>query len=167
MTQTRLTRYPNRPILPLLLTCECYAVVADGTSGEDENTLLAKALPTETTMKDSIKEPLQDQDSPNNKKEIQKLEKHNYPLLPEEPTGDRSLLCRVGVRLPDGRRLQRSFLRSDPIQVSLVDFDFTPLTFFTGFLKMMIPTLQLFAFFSYCGHFAMQIWRVAMESGFG
>ncbi|XP_056165900.1 plant UBX domain-containing protein 7 isoform X5 [Syzygium oleosum] len=40
-----------------------------------------------------------------------------YPPLPEEPNGDRSLLCRVGVRLPDGRRVQRNFLRTDPIQL--------------------------------------------------
>ncbi|KAI3431172.1 UBX domain-containing protein [Psidium guajava] len=40
-----------------------------------------------------------------------------YPPLPEEPKGDRSLLCRVGVRLPNGRRVQRNFLRTDPIQL--------------------------------------------------
>ncbi|KAK3211503.1 hypothetical protein Dsin_016209 [Dipteronia sinensis] len=40
-----------------------------------------------------------------------------YPPLPEEPKGDRNLLCRVGVRLPDGRRTQRNFLSSDPIQL--------------------------------------------------
>lgn len=45
-------------------------------------------------------------------------EKPNYPTLPEEPKGDRSLLCRVRVRLPDGRTCQRNFLRSDPIQVN-------------------------------------------------
>lgn len=44
-------------------------------------------------------------------------EKCNYPPLPEEPKGDKSLLCRVGFRLPDGSRTQRNFLRSDPIQV--------------------------------------------------
>lgn len=44
----------------------------------------------------------------------------SYPPLPEEPKGDRNLLCRVGVRLPDGRRVQRNFLRKDPIQVNIV-----------------------------------------------
>lgn len=39
-----------------------------------------------------------------------------YPLLPEEPKGSRELLCRVGIRLPDGRRLQRNFLRKDPVK---------------------------------------------------
>lgn len=46
-------------------------------------------------------------------------EKPIYPALPEEPKGDRSLLCRVRVRLPDGRTCQRNFLRSDPIQVNI------------------------------------------------
>ncbi|KAI3696145.1 hypothetical protein L1987_79155 [Smallanthus sonchifolius] len=50
-------------------------------------------------------------------KEDPKKEKHNYPPLPEEPKGDGSLLCRVGLRLPDGRRVQRNFLRSDAIQL--------------------------------------------------
>ncbi|KAM7256442.1 hypothetical protein ACFE04_012183 [Oxalis oulophora] len=40
-----------------------------------------------------------------------------YPLLTEEPKVDRNLLCRVGIRLPEGRRVQRSFLRTDPIQL--------------------------------------------------
>ncbi|KAE9614524.1 hypothetical protein Lal_00012114 [Lupinus albus] len=40
-----------------------------------------------------------------------------YPSLPEEPKVERNLLCRVGVRLPDGRRAQRNFLRTDPIQL--------------------------------------------------
>ncbi|KAG2319879.1 hypothetical protein Bca52824_013092 [Brassica carinata] len=41
-----------------------------------------------------------------------------YPPLPEEPKGgDRSVLCRVGIRLPNGQRLQRNFLRTDPIQL--------------------------------------------------
>ncbi|KAK7250695.1 hypothetical protein RIF29_33289 [Crotalaria pallida] len=40
-----------------------------------------------------------------------------YPNLPEEPKAERNLLCRVGVRLPDGRRVQRNFLRTDPIQL--------------------------------------------------
>ncbi|KAK2656605.1 hypothetical protein Ddye_009657 [Dipteronia dyeriana] len=39
-----------------------------------------------------------------------------YPPLPEEPKGDRNLLCRVRVRLPDGRRTQRNFL-PDPLQL--------------------------------------------------
>ncbi|KAH1238707.1 Plant UBX domain-containing protein 7 [Glycine max] len=40
-----------------------------------------------------------------------------YPALPEEPKVERNLLCRVGVRLPDGHRIQRNFLRTDPIQL--------------------------------------------------
>ncbi|KAL1568696.1 plant UBX domain-containing protein 7-like isoform X2 [Salvia divinorum] len=40
-----------------------------------------------------------------------------YLPLPEEPKGERNLICRVGVRLPDGRRVQRNFLRTDPVQL--------------------------------------------------
>lgn len=46
-----------------------------------------------------------------------KVKKPAYLPLPEEPKGDRSLLCRIGVRLPDGHRVQRSFLRTDPVQL--------------------------------------------------
>ncbi|XP_019152388.1 PREDICTED: plant UBX domain-containing protein 7-like [Ipomoea nil] len=44
---------------------------------------------------------------------------HYYPDLPEEPPlmSDANLVCRVGIRLPDGRRPQRRFLRSDPVQL--------------------------------------------------
>ncbi|XP_076921244.1 plant UBX domain-containing protein 7-like isoform X3 [Bidens hawaiensis] len=90
--------------------------VSDGTDEEDE-VRVARALSMETTMENSVKEPLKDSDVINNKEEIKKSEKYNYPSLPEEPKGDRNLICRVGVRLPDGRRLQRNFLRADPIQL--------------------------------------------------
>ncbi|KAI3972476.1 hypothetical protein MKW92_004647 [Papaver armeniacum] len=40
-----------------------------------------------------------------------------YPDLPEEPKVEKALLCRVGVRFPDGRRLQRNFLKTDPLQL--------------------------------------------------
>ncbi|KAI3874037.1 hypothetical protein MKX03_035406 [Papaver bracteatum] len=42
--------------------------------------------------------------------------KVTYPDLPEEPN-EKALLCRIGVRLPDGRRLQRNFLKTDPLQL--------------------------------------------------
>ncbi|GFP93981.1 UBX domain-containing protein 7 [Phtheirospermum japonicum] len=47
----------------------------------------------------------------------EKVQQPAYLPLPEEPKVDRSLLCRVGVRLPDGRRVQRNFLRTDPVQL--------------------------------------------------
>lgn len=43
-------------------------------------------------------------------------EKVTYPPLPEEPQGSKGL-CRVGIRLPDGRRIQRKFLLADSIKV--------------------------------------------------
>ena len=44
--------------------------------------------------------------------------KIEYHPLPEEPKVSRDLLCRVAVRLPDGRRIQRNFLHTDPIKVT-------------------------------------------------
>ncbi|GLU01090.1 hypothetical protein SLE2022_184160 [Rubroshorea leprosula] len=52
-----------------------------------------------------------------NTEETLSSKKRTYPPLPEEPKGDRNLLCRVGIRLPDGHRVQRHFLRTDPIQL--------------------------------------------------
>lgn len=46
-----------------------------------------------------------------------KVKEPAYLPLPEEPKGERNLICRVGVRLPDGRRVQRNFLLTDPVQV--------------------------------------------------
>ncbi|XP_026663640.2 plant UBX domain-containing protein 7-like [Phoenix dactylifera] len=43
--------------------------------------------------------------------------KLEYLHLPEEPKGEKGVTCRVAIRLPDGRRLQRNFLRSDPIKL--------------------------------------------------
>lgn len=43
-----------------------------------------------------------------------------YLPLPDEPKGSRELLCRIGIRLPDGRRVQRNFLRSDSIKVEII-----------------------------------------------
>ncbi|CAL9222041.1 unnamed protein product [Arabidopsis halleri] len=42
-----------------------------------------------------------------------------FPHLPEEPNRDldQSVLCRIRVRLPDGRRIQRSFLKSESVQL--------------------------------------------------
>jgi len=50
----------------------------------------------------------------------------NYPSLPEEPKSNKELTCRVGIRLPDGRRLQRNFLLTDSTQLlwSFCSFEF-------------------------------------------
>ncbi|KAG7585265.1 Ubiquitin-like domain superfamily [Arabidopsis thaliana x Arabidopsis arenosa] len=42
-----------------------------------------------------------------------------FPVLTEEPTGDcdRSAVCSISVRFPNGRRKQRKFLKSEPIQL--------------------------------------------------
>ncbi|KAG5531950.1 hypothetical protein RHGRI_026529 [Rhododendron griersonianum] len=95
-------------------------VAADATNEEDEELLQALAASMEGT-KDAIGGVTTiDKDVTNGEKEEEQMpppKKATYPQLPEEPTGDRNLLCRVGVRLPDGRRLQRSFWHTDPIQL--------------------------------------------------
>jgi hypothetical protein len=54
----------------------------------------------------------------NQQEEAPKVVKREYPDLSEEPQGDKGLkICRVGVRLPDGRRVHRRFLQTDPIQL--------------------------------------------------
>ncbi|GAB2279757.1 hypothetical protein Dimus_014396 [Dionaea muscipula] len=60
---------------------------------------------------------VKDVDTTDNEADACSEKKPSYPPLPDEPNGDRSLLCRVGFRLPDGRRVQRNFLRSEPIQL--------------------------------------------------
>lgn len=66
-------------------------------------------------MNEAVNLSSEDKDSKGAEKEEEKCP--TYPPLPEEPKGDRNLLCRIGVRLPNGRRCQRNFLRTDPIQV--------------------------------------------------
>ncbi|PKU67127.1 plant UBX domain-containing protein 7 [Dendrobium catenatum] len=83
---------------------------------EDEELLMAVAaslegskVPVESSVDEEAKAD-EDAKSSANKEPV-------YPPLPEEPKGNRELLCRVGIRLPDGRRVQRSFLRSDSIRL--------------------------------------------------
>lgn len=90
--------------------------IQNRTTEEDEEMQLALAASMEG-MIDTGGASSKDGDTTNTEEEIPKNDKPTYPPLPEEPKGERNLLCRVGVRLPDGRRLQRSFFRSDPIQL--------------------------------------------------
>ncbi|XP_062113102.1 plant UBX domain-containing protein 7 isoform X3 [Humulus lupulus] len=92
--------------------------VADKTSEEDEEVLRALAASMESMKETS--EVIPKDKHVNLTDEDEKTcpdKKPDYPPLPEEPKGDKSLLCRVGVRLPDGRRVQRSFFRTDPVQL--------------------------------------------------
>lgn len=92
---------------------------AGKTADEDEEVALAlaasmegiKAASTGSPAKDGEPEPEKDEGTSSNEK------KPTYPSLPEEPKGSRETLCRVGIRLPDGRRVQRNFLRADPIKL--------------------------------------------------
>lgn len=95
----------------------CSLVAADGSKEEDEELLLALAASMEG-IKDTSGVS-KNMDISNAEEEMCKTKKPTYPPLPEEPKADRNLLCRVGVRLPDGRRLQRNFLLTEPIQVEV------------------------------------------------
>ncbi|CAN4086156.1 unnamed protein product [Withania somnifera] len=45
------------------------------------------------------------------------MKKVCYLPLPEEPKCDKNLLCRIAIRLPDGRKIQRNFLKTDSIKL--------------------------------------------------
>ncbi|CAH9102798.1 unnamed protein product [Cuscuta epithymum] len=92
--------------------------VQDQAIEEDDELKLALAASMEG-MKDANIYAAKESSEPNieGKNIANIMKKPVYPPLPEEPKGDRNLLCRVSIRLPDGRRLQRNFLRSDPIQL--------------------------------------------------
>ncbi|KAK3222369.1 hypothetical protein Dsin_009394 [Dipteronia sinensis] len=88
----------------------------DETNEDNKEVQQAVATSMENT-KDSSGVTPGDKEVTSTEEETCTTKKATYPPLPEEPKGDRNLLCRVGVRLPDGRRTQRNFLRSDPIQL--------------------------------------------------
>ncbi|KAG6766034.1 hypothetical protein POTOM_030099 [Populus tomentosa] len=93
-------------------------VPAYETNEEDEEVQRALAASMES-MKESSAVASSDKDEVSTTQEEENCSSRMpmYPPLPEEPSGDKSLLCRVGVRLPDGRRVQRNFLKTDPIQL--------------------------------------------------
>ncbi|CAN0890992.1 Plant UBX domain-containing protein 7 [Linum grandiflorum] len=78
----------------------------------------AVSAPSETMIDSSVAVPDNKSASETKKdKETSPSMKTQYPPLPEEPKGDRSILCKVGLRFPDGRRVQRNFLKTDPVQL--------------------------------------------------
>ncbi|KAG6759445.1 hypothetical protein POTOM_035923 [Populus tomentosa] len=91
-------------------------VSAYETKEEDEEVLRALAASMES-MKDSSVIASNKKDIASKGEEKCSTRTPTYPPLPEEPSGDKSLLCRVGIRLPDGRRVQRNFLKTDPIRL--------------------------------------------------
>ncbi|KAE8662633.1 Plant UBX domain-containing protein 7 [Hibiscus syriacus] len=91
-------------------------VSADETNEDKE--LLRAIVASMESAKETVKTTSDDKaSSTTDKEEPCSIQKPAYPSLPDEPKGDRNLLCRVGVRLPDGRRVQRNFLRTDPIRL--------------------------------------------------
>lgn len=59
---------------------------------------------------------MDEESRPETSHETNPNEKPTYPPLLEEPEGSTGL-CRVAIRLPDGRKLQRKFLLADSIKV--------------------------------------------------
>ncbi|KAK9106444.1 hypothetical protein Syun_022455 [Stephania yunnanensis] len=93
----------------------------DETTEEDEAVALALAASLED-MKEHAAGPSSTNGNESKVDEESKLDssikKPSYPPLPEEPKGvEKALVCRVGFRLPDGRRCQRTFLRTDPLKL--------------------------------------------------
>ncbi|KAG2707699.1 hypothetical protein I3760_05G159700 [Carya illinoinensis] len=88
----------------------------DQTNEEDEELQRALAASMEST-KDFRGVTAENKDVTVTDEEETSSKKPKYPPLPDEPKGDKNLLCRVGFRLPDGRRVQRNFFRVDPIQL--------------------------------------------------
>lgn len=90
---------------------------------EDEDEELARAV---AASLEGSKEVAEESDATDDMDEAEPEEdnepslniKLEYPPLPEEPTGSRDLLCRVAIRLPNNRRIQRNFLHTDPIKVA-------------------------------------------------
>ncbi|KAL6651600.1 hypothetical protein ACP70R_010525 [Stipagrostis hirtigluma subsp. patula] len=89
------------------------------TTVEDEDEELARAVAASLEENKGV----EGSDATDNKAEPEEDNapsmdvKLDYPPLPEEPTGSRELLCRVAIKLPDGRRIQRNFLNTDPIKL--------------------------------------------------
>lgn len=83
---------------------------------EDEEVQRALAVSLEG-MQEAVKSSSEDNNKDAKSTENEEEKRPAYPPLPEEPKGDRNLLCRIGVRLPNGRRCQRNFFRTDPIQL--------------------------------------------------
>lgn len=86
---------------------------------EEEDEEVSRAIAASLADAKSVGEPdaTEDKAEPEKDAEASLKEKPIYPPLPGEPKGSREILCRVAVRLPDGRRVQRNFLKSDPIKV--------------------------------------------------
>ncbi|KAK4783544.1 hypothetical protein SAY86_007918 [Trapa natans] len=81
---------------------------------EDNQDALAASM---EDVNDPIVETCEEDGTSRDGEETCSSSKPEFPPLLEEPKADRSLLCRVAIRLPDGRRAQRSFLRTDPVQL--------------------------------------------------
>ncbi|XP_051220152.1 plant UBX domain-containing protein 7 [Lolium perenne] len=88
-----------------------------GAEDEDEELARAVAASLEENKGAGGSDAVEDKPNPEEENEPSLSVKLEYPPLPEEPKGSRDLLCRVAIRLPDGRRIQRNFLHTDSIKL--------------------------------------------------
>jgi hypothetical protein len=96
------------------------AIVDSNASNEEDEEIkraLAASLESVKESSEMVEGDNEDANVAGNLQEQGLPKRPAYPTLPEEPKVEKHLLCRVGVRLPNGRRAQRNFLRSEPIQL--------------------------------------------------
>ncbi|XP_020093031.1 plant UBX domain-containing protein 7 [Ananas comosus] len=98
---------------------QCSTQTVNDKAVEEEDEEVSRAIAASLADAKSVGEPdaTEDEAEPEKDAEASLKEKPIYPPLPGEPKGSREILCRVAVRLPDGRRVQRNFLKSDPIKL--------------------------------------------------
>lgn len=146
---------PQNSIFHLFKNLICFYYLAVETNEEDEELQRALAVSMENMNHlEQVVSEEKDMTTANKDENECSIEKPVYPPLPEEPKGDRNLICRVGFRLPDGKRVQRSFLRTDPIQVKFLLQVVFPLPSFSPYFRNLDSIFFLLWFCSCCGHSA-------------
>jgi UBX domain-containing protein 7 len=133
-----------------MMLTTCAVLILGKTTIDEEDEELARAVAAsleqckevngKSDATDDIAEP-EEEDEPSINIKL------DYPPLPEEPTGSRDLLCRVAIRLPDGQRIRRNFLHTDPIKVTQRK-SILPELFLLPVLTFYVPRLQLL--WSFC-----------------
>ncbi|OAY68369.1 Plant UBX domain-containing protein 7 [Ananas comosus] len=106
---------------------QCSTQTVNDKAVEEEDEEVSRAIAASLADAKSVGEPdaTEDEAEPEKDAEASLKEKPIYPPLPGEPKGSREILCRVAVRLPDGRRLLWSFCCSQVEDADKQLFHFT------------------------------------------
>lgn len=94
----------------------CFLFVLDKEVEDDEELMRAIAASLEDGKGASRPPVIDDEPKPEKDSETSLNGEMIYPPLPEEPKSSREL-CKIGIRLPDGRRIRRNFLPTDSTKV--------------------------------------------------